>query len=229
MSRSLGVFGAYAASVGLIMFGLVKGLGVETASAAVTTSAIATALAVLMAYHSMREGHEWNRRHETVRLMVEWDQRARIHLDALEQRYPQIFDFPAITDEKWNDPNYYDDDWCIPEADVEKLKSAGSSADADVDWSALRSHLISLLNFFESLAIACEQSTVKPDVVRDSLGPLVIVVVRFAKPFMKELGERQKRDPWPPLSRIVRRWQHEKLLEQIAGLRPEVGEPPTGT
>jgi hypothetical protein len=205
----IGKFGqaviAVVAGTGLIVAAVSYTCGVSFLQAAPAVGSLATALAVFLALLTLRNAHEWNRRHYTIEFMVSWNDHAREHLVALEREFPEFFSVPDFI----KNPGLRHS-WCLDGTKARQLvKSETAEAGSNSQTYIVRDHLIALLNYFEDIAIAYEQHVVDRSAIEDSFAPVILDVCTYFQPFIDEIRKINRRDPWPPLSRVVELWLSE--------------------
>lgn len=90
--------------------------GVPVAQAATAVGSVSTAVGVFLALLTLRNTHEWNRRHYTVEFLDDWNESARKHLAVLEREFPEFFAVPDFI----TDPHLRNS-WCLDRARAEEL------------------------------------------------------------------------------------------------------------
>jgi hypothetical protein len=189
---------AAAVVIGLLSYKL----GMRLPEAAASIGSLLTVVALLLAFNTLRETHEWNRRHYTIELMGSWNTRARPHLSFLEHEFPNFFAVPDFI----GNPEVLRS-WKLDADRARQLvASDGSPPQAGSKDLEIRDHLIELFNYFEDLSIAYEQYIVDRSTAEDSFAPTMIDVYTFFQPFIEEMRRVNRRDPWPPISRTVDLW-----------------------
>jgi hypothetical protein len=185
-----------------IIFILYIIFGLPFLNALTAIGSVATAIGVFLAIMTLRSEHEWNRRHYTVEFLDSWNESARKHLRILEENFPDFFAVPDFI----ANPDLMDS-WRLHQNQAKqlvKVKSEGEGFDkSKVD---IRGHLIELLNYFEGIASAYEQHVVDRAAIEDSVGTVILDVCVYFQPFIEEMRKINRRDPWPPLSRVVELW-----------------------
>jgi hypothetical protein len=171
--------------------------------AATAIGSVSTAMGIVLALLSLRnaqqtlqDAHEWNRRHYTVEFLSDWNERARTHLAELERKFPDFFAVPDFI----NNPEEMKS-WRMHHIEAKNVVAGGAG-----DKLEIRTHLIDLLNYFEGIASAYEQYVVDRLAVEDSVGTVIQDVYVYFQPFIEEMRQINRRDPWPPLSRVVDVW-----------------------
>jgi hypothetical protein len=197
-----------------------------------------TAFGLFLAFSSLREGHEWNRRHFTVGLILGWNTQAREHLAVLTQEFPDFFQVPDFI----KNPEAKKS-WAIESDRAKRIvrgefdSTPGSTSDADMK---IRNSLVALMNYFEYVATAYKLHIVDREAVRDSFGSVMLDVWIYFYPCIAEMRHINRRDPWPPLTYVITEWEraetrsylekraheaaaeHEKLLKE-GGARERTG------
>ncbi len=161
----------------------------------------------------MRAEYDWRVRQFTLELGQNWNQHTRKHLDVLSREFPAFFRVPKIDDSAWHLPKTRARQLVLCEG--EEPTQARAEVDINRD-RALRSHLISLLNYFESMAQAYEQKVVDTKAIEDSFSSMMIDTYDYFGPFVDEMKLVTRREPWPPLERVVAYWRAAKLREKSA-------------
>ena len=171
-----------------------------------------TAVSIYLAYLSIRETHEWNRRNLTIQLMGNWNQQTRSHLDVLMEQFPDFAIRPqSSADDQWAaNPEWIDPRWSMNDRRAGEIVSSMSKQNDTKDKEIYRS-LISLIDYFESIASAYENSVVDRVVVEQSFAPLLIDVSRYFRPFIIKKRKQAGREPWPPLAKAVIAWERENF------------------
>ena len=170
--------------------------------AAASVGSLLTVVALLLAFNTLRDTHEWNRRHYTIELMGSWNTRARPHLAFLEHEFPDFFAVPDFI----GNPEVLRSWKLDPRRAVQLVASDGSPPQAGSRDLEIRDHLIELFNYFEDLSIAYEQNIVDRATAEDSFAPTMIDAYTFFQPFIEEMRNVNRRDPWPPITRTVDLW-----------------------
>ena len=197
----LGV-GIVIGSISAVILVLNRLFGVPVVQAVTAVSSVSTAVGVLLALLTLRHTHEWNRRHYTVEFLDDWNESARRHLTVLEKQFPEFFAVPDFI----KDPNLMNS-WRLDQDRAKqlvevKLELQGS----DPNELGVRGHLLELLNYFEGIATAYEQHVVDRAAIEESVGTIILDVCVYFQPFIEEMRKVNRRDPWPPLSRVVELW-----------------------
>jgi hypothetical protein len=149
--------------------------------------------------------------------MMQWPLKARDHLAFLEREFPQYFavpDFIASPDKM--------DSWRMDQARAEAACGVGLAAFEPKDLE-VRNHLIGLLNYFEHLAAAYEQHIIERMVLEETIAPTMMDICVFFQPFITEMRQLNRRDPWPPLSRVIELWLSEadRIRARSAALKAQ--------
>jgi hypothetical protein len=193
--------------------------GVTVIQSILAVGSVSTAVGIFIALWTLHEAHEWNRRHYTIELLDKWNENARKHLEALEIEFPDLFavpDFIARPEVKTT--------WCINRDRAKRLvKVSSESEEFTKNDMLIRGHLLAVLNYFEGIASAYEQHVVDRKAIFDSVGTVILDVCMFFEPFIQEMNNVSRRDPWPPLSHVVDLWLKDerlsKTLKQAADAR----------
>ncbi len=176
----------------------------ESVKNAITGAAVAfTGFSLFMTAYSVSETHRSNRYSYTLRMMEEWNNQIRSHLDAIDAAFP---DFRRVPDDK--------SVWKIPTDRAEQILAAGNTPGSPD--ASLRNSLITTLNFFEAMARGYELSSVERETVRESFGPMVLDVWHFFLPFIDKMRADRKREPWPPLLRVCEVWDADDMRQKKA-------------
>lgn len=158
--------------------------------------------------NQMNAEYDWRVRQYTLELSRSWNDQARHHIDALSRAFPEFFRVPPSGVEGWRLPPERARELVLCEG--EKPTESRPSNDIERD-RVLRNHLISLLNYFETLALAYEQYIVDQEAVVDSFSSMMIDTYEYFLHFIDEMVKVNRRKPWPPLDRVVLRWQNDEL------------------
>jgi hypothetical protein len=169
----------------------------------IAVGSASTAIAIFIAILTLRDSHEWNRRQYTIEFLRDWNESTREHFIELELQFPEFFEVPDYI----NDPAMMES-WCI-----DKNRSTEIIKEKSEKNIKLRDHLIRLLNYFEGIASAYEQHVVDRDEIEDSAATVILDFWVYFQPFIEEMRRVNRRDPWPPLSRIVDLWLNEELIQ----------------
>lgn len=173
--------------------------GVPVVQAMTAVGSVSTAVGVFLALLSLRNTHEWNRRHYTIDFLGNWNESTRKHFVALEKQFPEFFAVPDFI----TSPHLMES-WCLDKNQAKQLVEVKSEHEI-----VLRGHLVELLNYFEGIASAYEQHVVDREAIEDSAGTVILDVCVYFQPFIEEMRKINRRDPWPPLSRVVELWLKE--------------------
>lgn len=205
------IFAFFAATILAIIF-LHMCMGLELRDSATIIGTNFTAISIYLAYLSIRETHEWNRRNLTIQLMGNWNQQTRSHLDILIEQFHDFSIRPqSSADDEWaTNPEWVHPQWSMNEQRAEDIVSSMSKQNNEKDKEIYRS-LISLINYFESIASAYENSVVDRIVIEQSFAPLIIDVSRYFRPFIIKKRKQAGREPWPPLAKAVNAWERERF------------------
>lgn len=175
---------------------------VPIVQAITAVGSVSTAVGVFLALLTIRNAHEWNRRHYTIEVLENWNECARKHLIVLEKQFPDFFAVPDFI----INPDLMGS-WCIDENQAKQLLAVKSERqEPDHTELDIRGHIIELLNYFEGIASAYEQHVVDREAIEDSVGTIILDVCVYFQPFIEEMRKINRRDPWPPLSRVVELW-----------------------
>jgi hypothetical protein len=108
--------------------------------------------------------------------------------------------------------------WCLDPILAEQLVKPESETTGPIsDEAGIRGHLIALFNYFERIAVAYELHVVDREAVGDSVGTVILDVCVYFHPFIEEMRKINRRDPWPPLSRVVELWLTETTRRKAQG------------
>src|SRR5712692_1614848 len=171
-------------------------VGYPVKDSATIVGPLLTAFGLFLAFSTLREGHEWNRRHFTVQLIGGWNAQAREHLTSLTREFPAFFQVPDFI----KNPEAKKS-WTINPDRAKRIVRAEpepqneARPDANI---AIRDSLIALMNYFEDVATAYKLHIVDRDAVRDSFGAVMLDVWTYFYPFIAEMRSINRRDPWPP-------------------------------
>ena len=175
---------------------------IPVAQAVMAVGSLSTAVGVFLAFLTLRNTHEWNRRHYTIEFSDDWNECARKHLNVLERQFPELFAVPDFIEK----PDLMNC-WCLNRRTAEQLVTIQSeSQGTSPDQLDIREHLIELLNYFEGIVTAYEQHVVDRAAIEESVGTVILDVCIYFQPFIEEMRKINRRDPWPPLSRVVELW-----------------------
>ena len=173
--------------------------GVPVAQAVTAVGSASTAVGVFLALLTLRNTHEWNRRHYTIEFLDDWNESARKHLAVLEKQFPKLFAVPDFITE----PNLMNS-WPLDKDRAKELVKVESEPQGSTPTELeIRGHLIELLNYFEGIATAYELYVVDRAVIEDSVSTVILDVCVYFQHFIWEMRKVNRRDPWPPLSRVV--------------------------
>lgn len=186
-------------SISAVIVVLIRLFGVPVVQAMTAVGSVSTAVAVFLALLSFRNTHEWNRRHYTIEFLGNWNESTRQHFVALEKRFPEFFAVPDFI----TNPDLMES-WCLDRNQAKELVEVKSADEID-----LRGHIVELLNYFEGIASAYEQYVVDREAIEDSAMTVILDVCVYFQPFIEEMRKINRRDPWPPLSRVVELWLKE--------------------
>jgi hypothetical protein len=176
--------------------------GVPGFQAATAVGSVATAIGVFLAFLALRNTHEWNRRNYTAEFLDDWNENASQRLAILAREFPKFFAVPDFI----TNPGLRNS-WCLDQARAEQLVKLESEQDRPTcNELGVREHLIALFNYFEGIAIAYELHVVDRAVIEDSVSTVILDTCVYFQPFIDEMRKINRRDPWPPLSRVVERW-----------------------
>jgi hypothetical protein len=176
--------------------------GVPIMQAVTAVGSVSTAVGVFLALLTLRATHEWNRRHYTIEFLGDWNERARKHLVVIEKQFPEFFAVPDFI----KNPDLMDSWRLDPNRAKQLVKVKSEHHEPDHTQPDIRGHLIELLNYFEGIASAYEQHVVDRAAIEDSVGTVILDVCVYFQPFIEEMRKINRRDPWPPLSRVVELW-----------------------
>jgi hypothetical protein len=191
-------------------------LNIEFRDSATIIGTNFTAISIYLAFISIRETHEWNRRNLTLQLMGNWNQQTRSHLDVIISEFPNFSIRPksASSDEWATNPEWVHPQWSIDEGRANLIVSSLSNPRGELKDKEIYRSLISLLNYFESLASAYENSVVDRTVIEQSFAPMIIDISRYFRPFIKLKRDQAGREPWPPLAKAVDSWESEHFRKK---------------
>jgi hypothetical protein len=191
----------------VFIFSLIPEVGLLQAVVAV--GALSTAVGIFLAYYSLRDSHEWNRRQYTIQFLGCWNECARDHLNVLEKEFPDLLNVPDFI----KNPDLIKT-WCIKDEEAKKLADLMSHPEENCREMDIRRHLIELFNYFESIANAYEQHVVDRSAVVDCDATAMLDIFIYFQPFIKEMRKINRRDPWPPLSRVAELWLNEATFSK---------------
>lgn len=154
---------------------------------------------------SIINDHEWRRRHYTSEILIDWNNSARPHIAYLSRKYPEFQSVPDFIGER-----KIKSTWGISVSEAEKIFHG-----RDLDAQETRDHLIELMNYLEGIAVAWEKNVVDRDFIRDSCGVAILDTCTFFSQFILTMTENRRREPWPPLSRVVNVWEAEDLRAHL--------------
>jgi hypothetical protein len=176
---------------------------VPVLQALTVVGSVSTAVGIFLAILTLRDTQEWNRRQYTVDFLKNWNECTREHFVELEKQFP---DFLAVPD-FIKKPDLVES-WCIDKEKAKLIAEVKSESDRK-----LRVHLVELFNYFEMIASAYEQHVVDRDAVQDSAGTVILDFCVYFQPFINEMRKSNRRDPWPPLSRVIDLWLNEEFSQ----------------
>ena len=186
-------------SISAVVVVLSEVFGVPIVQAMNAVGSVSTAVGIFLALLTLRNTHEWNRRQFTIQFLGNWNESTRKHFVALEKQFPEFFAVPDFITK----PDLMEL-WCLDKNEAKKLIEVKSESEIE-----LRGHLVELLNYFEGIASAYEQYVVDREAVVDSAGTVILDFCVYFQPFIEEMRKINRRDPWPPLSRVVELWLKE--------------------
>lgn len=159
-----------------------------------------SAAALVWTATGVRDQHEWNRRHYAIEMLREWNTETFKHKAALEGAYPKLYEDPGarLTDEE-----------------AHALYFATAKRDSKL-WD-LRNHAIALLNHFEYVASAYDNSVADPTIIDESHRPTMVRWYHQLEPLVVVVtGAREGKNPWAPLHRvIVDRWESKGEKKEV--------------
>lgn len=206
--------------IGAIIIVLNIWFGIPIQQAVIVVGSLSTAVGVFLAFLTLHNTHEWNRRHYTVVFFDDWNERGRKHLAVLEKQFPDFFAVPDIISK----PEIMES-WCIDKNLAKKIVEAKSEPQVPCTIETeIRGHLIELLNYFEGIATAYEQYVVDRVVIEESVGTVILNVWVYFQPAIDEFRKAKRRDPWPPLSRVVELWMTEAIRSKAQAQAEEASQ-----
>jgi len=120
----------------------------------------------------------------------------------LKKEFPDFFDVPDFI----ANPDLMES-WRLDHNQAQQLVKVKSEGEGfDNSKLVIRGHLIELLNYFEGIASAYEQYVVDRAAIEDSVGTVILYFCVYFQTFIDEMRKINRRDPWPPLSRVVELW-----------------------
>ena len=194
---------AFLCCTAVLIVGIAQVPGVTVSEAIAASGLVMTALSLFLGAITLRETHDWNRRHYTVELMQNWNPQTRKHLAYLRQHFPDFMNVPDFI-AKPESKSSWEMDREIAKAAVH---STPTDADADQLYLETCDHLIALMNYLEDVSAAYEQHIVDRSAVEDSLGPVMVDTYVYFRPFIDEVRSVSRHEPWPPLKRVVEAWE----------------------
>lgn len=183
--------------------------GMETSQAATSVASFITALAVALALRTFKATHEWNRRHYTVEMLSQWNEKGRFHVEFLQRQFPEYFPVPDFV----KNPEALRE-WRLDPARAKEIaisivaNTKGSPSRVVLDLE-IRSRLIQLLNYFEQICVAYDLRVLDKKAFEDSFAPIMIELYLYFEPFVDELRRLNRREPWQPLARTITLWIEE--------------------
>ena len=188
MSRLAISAGALVLGIGISIAALHYSFTYDIKDAAATTGILVTGVGLWFGGYSLRENHRWNRYDLTITLMSEWNDQVREHLDVLDSEFTDLRQIPKNKE-----------GWGISTERAKKI--AHSTKETSEDDFALRNSLITTLNYFELLARAYELPAVDEQTVKESFGPIILMVWEYFAEFVDQMRNDVDREPWPPVKR----------------------------
>ena len=156
-----------------------------------------------VAVKSLSDEHEWRRRHYTSELLINWNLTARVHLAYLNDLYPGFQTVPDFIEKE-----DVKDQWRISEKEAQEIFDGESEKHKNT-----RDHLVALFNYLEGIAVAWEKSVVDQELIRDSCAVVIIDTFTYFEPFVLYMTSKCRREPWPPLNRVIDYWAAEEIRE----------------
>jgi hypothetical protein len=182
--------------------------GISLFQGIIAIGSLSTAVGVFLAFFSLRESHDWNRRQYTIEYFSHWNEGARKHLNILEKEFPDMLNVPDFI----ANPELMNS-WCLNDDKSKMLVGLMSNPQKNCSDMDTRSHLLELFNDLEGIALAYEQCVVDRLAVEDCYGTVILDIWIYFQPFIQKMREVSRRDPWPPLSRMTELWLREAVLK----------------
>ncbi|HVR26183.1 MAG TPA: hypothetical protein VMU26_23020 [Candidatus Polarisedimenticolia bacterium] len=192
----------------IVVVAIQRAMHIRLHEAATSVGSVLTAIAVLLAFRTLRAAHEWNRRNSAVQLMDKWNERARTHIEFLEHQFPDFFPVPDFLTNPDN-LRTWRMDADRAKAAVDSLVPSESPSQSRSNDLEIRDRLIQLFNHFEDISIAYELFVLDRHAVEESFAPVMIEIYLYFQPFIAEMRRVTRRDPWAPLSRVADLWIEE--------------------
>lgn len=158
---------------------------------------IFTFIAVVMAYVTLRDNHEWNRRNYAAQMISNWNRQTKQVIDEIEKIEPRMIDFH-------------------PDGSLVQMNSKRAEAiyysrypQDSSDW-VLRTKFIHLLNEFEFIASSYENGVADKKMLADSFKDIFVKWGYVLKNFIDIYKhQRSTATPWGPYHGLYDTWSRE--------------------
>lgn len=153
---------------------------------------IGTFIGVWIAVRSLRENHEWNRRQYAMNIIVNWNQNTVEHAKAIEEQFPGIRYLDRMSGAM--------NEITLSRA-IQILGAKPESEDFNV-----RFHIISLLNYFEYVALSASTQVADRDIIINTLSGPIRKWISVLHNFNNAVSQCWGFQPWDGLLKTVEQW-----------------------
>ncbi|HZF13514.1 MAG TPA: hypothetical protein VFE33_32375 [Thermoanaerobaculia bacterium] len=164
-----------------------------------TMGVLVAAASLVLSLWGIREQHEWNRRQQALTILEKFNSEVAPHRTAIFAAYP------GINDENTNQIPTHEECQTII-----KARKPGETKIRGIDAFELRSHLVSVLNYFEDLAIAWEYQVGDQTILEEAAAPVILRWYQVFQPCITEMDKEAGESVWPSLERVVASWEEKR-------------------
>jgi len=159
---------------------------------------LATGCSAYLAYRSLnrqqkivKADHDRSKRAFAVKLLLKWNNNTLVHRRAIEKA------FPGLLDHKHGDYTQ------LTKKHATEIYNATNN---ESELFELRFHIIELLNFFEAVAMAYENSVADQEILETSFKGTLNNYYIALHDFLAIVEDCRQYQPWKPYITLVRRW-----------------------
>jgi hypothetical protein len=176
-------------------------------------SVVIAAISVGMQSRLTEKEYDWRHHKEAQDLLRIWDERTSEHKAFIESFFKRRYrteKMQQITPEDAAAIRHA----TAPENDDPSTDTAAEHASRQ--WWLLKLKITELLNFFEFLSTDCEARIADEDIIRESLGPPMIVWREYLRSYTDLADKESRREVWAPYYRTVATWSSVLERERAA-------------